>query len=248
MMFRSFFPCVLALSLGVAAPARADIYQVDNGTFGFPFNNSAFDETEDNWVANSFQVAPDGEVLQSITFQLGILIANLPPEETVTALIYTGSSLTDPNAGGGLQRIVAATNTVPVVGGDLSFMTVPLATPVTLQDGDIFYAALLMRDVPSADPLATAAAFPWAEDTGPPLGRSFFDVGPSQGAPYNVDDTHNATVLGGFHPVVGFAQFPDNLILRVNASPVAVPEPSGLALVGLGLAGLLGYACRRRPG
>jgi MYXO-CTERM domain-containing protein len=94
--------------------------------------------------------------------------------------------------------------------------------------GQVFYAALLMRGV-------LGSQFPYSSDaasTGSPapLNRSFFDVGATQGAAYDLDVTTRATVLGGSHPVVTFAQSPGNLALRV----VATPEPGVLALLGLG--------------
>ena len=63
------------------------------------------------------------------------------------------------------------------------------------------YAALLM-------PAVLGGVLPFMSDAGltpavAPLGHSFFDVGPTIGAAYNLDVTKNATVLGGNHPVVG---------------------------------------------
>jgi hypothetical protein len=53
------------------------------------------------------------------------------------------------------------------------------------------------------------------------LAQSFFDVGPNQGDPYDLDMTQNATVLGGTRPVVGAGvQSAANLVLRVNATAV----------------------------
>jgi hypothetical protein len=223
-----------------AQASRAQVtYQVESLAAGSAhelFNNSQGSETEDCWVANSFTVAAGGTRLNSLTFLVGSALTN----QTVTAAIYTGTSLTNPS---GLVRIVPSTTTVSVTSATNVFQTITLATPVDLSVGQIFYAALLIRSVPGT-------LFPYSSDAqspGPPtpLGRSFFDVGPTQGAAYNLDVTTNATVLGGTHPVVSVAQSPGNLALRVDASPV--PEPSSLMLAGLGVAFVV-RRWRRRQG
>jgi hypothetical protein len=196
------------------------------------FNNSEGTETEDNWVANSFVVKAGGTRLQSISVFLGATLTN----QSVTVTIYNGSSLTNPQAGTGLSRILASTNTVSLSGAAGTLQTILLGSPVTLSVGQDFYAAVLMPGV-------LGTVFPFSSDgdeTPPvtPLGQSFFDVGPSQGAAYNLDMTANATVLGGNHPVVGMAQAAGNAGIRVNA----VPEPGSMVLTLLGVVGL----CSRR--
>jgi len=207
------------------------------------FNNSVGTETEDCWVANSFQVTAGGNRINSISFALG----NAQPSVTtltlqVTVALYTGTSLTNPT---GLVRIVPATNTVTLnnaLTGTLQ--TINFATPIDLMTGQIFYAAILIRGV-------TGTTFPFVDDLftpGPsPTNqlRSFFDVGPTIGGAYNLDNTANATHLGQNHPVLGGpAQSAANLVLRVNAS--AIPEPGTLALVGLGAVMVASRFRRRR--
>jgi hypothetical protein len=184
--------------------ARADgVYHLDDGTAEEVFNNSEGTETEDNWVANSFEVAREGTRLESLTFYLGRPFNNID----VTGVIYLGSSLTDPS---GLVRIATVDTTV--TGNQNTFATITFDNPVDLPPGTIYYAALLIRNVPGD-------FFPFGNDKDNPQGRSFFDVGPTQGAPYDLDMTQNATVLGGTHPVVGSGvQSAGNLMLRVNAT------------------------------
>ena len=172
-------------------------------------------------------VVSGGTRLQSISFLLAAALTNKP----VTVAIYTGSSLTNPKAGTGLSRIVASTTTVSLSAAAFTAQTIPLASPVDLAVGQDFYAALLIP--------AVAGLLPFTSDAGltpavTPLGHSFFDVGPTIGAAYNLNVTANATVLGGNHPVVAFAQSAGNLALRVNA----VPEPSSMILTTFGV-GLL---------
>lgn len=232
---------IALLCLLVTSAARAQVtYQLDgwppaDGSYEI-FNNSQGTETEDDWVANSFQAQAGGNRLLSVNYVVGSALTNIP----VTVTIYTGTSLTNPS---GLSRVVSSTNTVNVTAAAGTVQTIPLANPVNLAVGQVFYAALLIRGVPGT-------LFPYVDDhftggtsTSPPfLMRSFFDVGPTQGAAYNLDNTANATLLGGPHPVVGGGvQSAANLALRVNG--VAVPEPATLGLVSLSLLGVV----RRRP-
>jgi hypothetical protein len=180
-------------------------------------------ETEDNWVANSFQVAAGAQTLTSISFLLSGNYTNRP----ITALIYTGTSLTDPHAGSGLTLVSQTDTTFSGTNG--TFVTIPLATPVTLPVGQVYWAALLMRGVPGDQ-------FPFNEDRDNPLGRSWFDVGPTQGGAYNVNNTSNARVFGATnHPVVpGGVQDPGNLMLRVNVTGPAAPIVARLTDGGFG--------------
>jgi len=157
----------------------------------------------------------------------------------VTVILYTGTSLTSPT---GLVRVVPATNTVTLTNqAPGSLQTINFATPTFFNTGQIFYAAVLIRGV-------TGSTFPFASDLftpGPsPTNqlRSFFDVGPTIGGAYNLDNTANATRLGQNHPVLGGpAQSAANLVLRVNA----IPEPSSVLLIGAGV-GLIAYRLRRK--
>lgn len=196
----------LATFLVAGTVARADvIYVYDSGVATERFNNSEGVETEDNWVANAFAVVDGGTRLLSIGYQLGENFVDQP----VTAVIYQGADISDPSAGGGLVRI--QTTEALVTGPRMSLATIVLDTPVDLNIGDVFYAALLIRNV-------TGDLFPFYNDGVGPQGHSFFDVGPAQSAAYDLDVTGNATVLGAAHPVVGLAQSPGNLFLRVNAT------------------------------
>src|SRR5262249_19076951 len=166
------------------------------------FNNSETTEVEDNWVANSFEVVADGTRLLSVTFFLGENFNKVP----VSASIYLGSSLTDPS-----DLIRIATMDTLVTGERNTWATITFDKPIDLDEGTVFYAALLIPEVPGN-------VFPFHNDRTAPQGQSFFDVGPKQGAAYDLDVTGNATVLGGRHPVVNFAQSAGNLLLRVNAT------------------------------
>lgn len=197
---------IAAAALMLAAPVASAqvVYQLDSGVFSERFNNSEGTETEDNWVANAFAVVQGGTELVSIDYVIGENFTGQP----VTAVIYQGVDVTDPTAG--LTRLQTTDTTITGLRGDV--VTITLDKPVDLNVGDVFYAALLIRGV-------TGDLFPFFNDTTAPQGQSFFDVGPTQGAPYDLDFTDNATVNGGTHPVVGpGVQSPGNTAIRVNAT------------------------------
>jgi hypothetical protein len=195
-------------AIAVGRPvARADIvYRWDTGFSTERFNDSEGVETEDNWVANAFTVVDGGTRLLSIEYQSGAPFVDQP----ISAVIYQGFDDMDPSAGGGLVRLQTTDTTITSSIG--STFTIVLDTPVDMNVGDVFYAALLIRGV-------TGDLFPFYNDATIPLGHSFFDVGPEQGAPYDLDSTQNATVNGGTHPVVDSGvQSPGTTLLRVNAT------------------------------
>lgn len=147
-----------------------------------------------------------GTRLLSIEYPLGETFTDQP----VTAIIYQGSDISDPSAGGGLVRIQTTETTITGAAG--STVTIVLNKPVDLNVGDVFYAALLLPQIPGT-------LFPFFNQGGTPQGHSFFDVGPTQGAPYDLDMTQNARVNGATHPVVGAGvQSPGNTFIRVNAT------------------------------
>jgi hypothetical protein len=203
---------VVAIVMSAGGVARAQyLYRTDSNPAGESFNNSELTDTEDNWVANAYQVVPQGTRLLSIQYPIGTFCGCAFSNQPVTALIYIGSSLTDPCAGGGLYELQRVQTTIS--GGSGDTVTINLNTPIDLNVGDIFYAALLIRQIPPN-------IFPFDNDTIAPLGHSFFDVGYYQGGPYDLDVQHWAmTVNGGTHPVVDSGvQSPGNTFLRVNAT------------------------------
>ena len=154
-----------------------------------------------------FALARDDPPLEDVA------LSNQP----VCAVIYLGADLYDPSAGGGLVRI--ATTDVTVTAATNTVVTIPLDNSVDLNEGDIFYAALLLPGVPATVfPFTMDYDFSHPELSPPFLGQSFFDVGPTQGAAYDLDMTQNATLAGQIHPVVGFAMDAGNYVIHVNAT------------------------------
>jgi hypothetical protein len=218
---RSFYLTVLGaftalLFTGTDAPAQR-LYNLD---WAERFNDSAGNETEDNWVANSYTAASGATHIVSISFPINDAFT----DQKISGLIYQGFDLNDPTAGGGLILLSQTDTTFTSTRGDI--VTITLKTPVDLNVGDFFYAAVLIPGVPSNK-------FPFANDTAgaglmtQPLGRSFFDVGLTFGGPYDINqlpaNSANITVFGGVHPVMmgapGDVQSPGNLALWVKATP-----------------------------
>jgi len=218
---RSFYlnvaGAVTALLLTGTLARAQSFYQLDWGSG--PWNMSVGNETEDNWVANSY-TARSGTHLVSVEFPIGAAFTNQP----VSVFIYQGFDLSDPTAGGGLVLLGTTNTTITVTAGDL--VTIPLNPPVDGKTGDIFYAAVMIPGVPSGG----SGKYPWWVDTmdsarnTTPLGRSFFDVGlgdPGSGQGGSFDVTKqiiaNITPFGQVHPVLG-------------GGPNDVVEPGNLSL------------------
>ena len=195
----------VALVIAVPSAHAQMVYRWDNGSSTERFNNSEGTETEDNWVANAFTVVDGGTRLLSIQLPIGDTFVN----QAVSATIYLGADISDPSAGGGLVRLQTNDSMITTLLGDT--VTLVFDPPVDMNVGDVFYASVLL-------PQVDGAHFPFYNDGAMILNHSFFDVGPTQGAPYDLDMTQNATVNGGTHPVVhSGVQSAGTTLLRVNA-------------------------------
>src|SRR5438128_6846132 len=88
--------CALVALLFTGTFARAQhLFQLD---WGMTFNNAPTNDSEDNWVANSFPInLADRTHVVSVTLPIGDTFANQP----ISALIYQGFDLQDPTSGGG---------------------------------------------------------------------------------------------------------------------------------------------------
>jgi hypothetical protein len=200
------FLALLFASTCAEAQTVLGFYQLD---WSGPVNNSAGStDTEDNWVANSYTARSGGTHLASITLPIADTFTNQP----ISALIYYGLDYTDPQAGPGLMLLSETDTTFSSTPGTL--LTIKLTNPVDLNAGDNFYAAVLIPGVP-------ANKYPFYIDTNrqPSIGQSFFDVGLTSGAPYDINQgSANITPFGGNHPVVGTAVPAGTLALWVNAT------------------------------
>jgi hypothetical protein len=205
--YLSILGVVIALPFTATFAHAQGFYQDD---WSGPFNNSAGDtDTQDNWVANSFTVRSGSTHIASITLPIADTFTN----QAITALIYKGSDYVDPGAG--LTLLSQTDTTFTSVAGTL--LTINLANPVDLNVGDNFYAAVLIPGVP---PLK----YPFYIDKNRVLGQSFFDVGLTSGAPYDINQgVANITTFGDTHPVVGNAVPAGTLALWVNATTATVP-------------------------
>jgi hypothetical protein len=195
--------CVALLFAGTWAHAQG-FYQND---WTGRINTSASDsDTQDNWVANSFTARSGATHIASLSLPIGAAFTN----QAISALIYKGIDYTDPTIGPGLTLLSQTDTTFSSVAGTI--LTVKLDTPVDLNVGDNFYAAVLIPGVPPDK-------FPFWYDKDHVPGQSFFDVGLTSGAPYDVNQgSANITPFGGTHPVVGQAVPAGTLALWVNAT------------------------------
>jgi hypothetical protein len=207
---RSFYPSVLGavaalLLTGTLAQAQT-FHALD---WSERFNDSAgTSDVQDNWVANSYTASSNGESIISITLPIGDTFTNKP----VSALIYAGFDTMDPTAGGGLMLMGQKDTTFTSVQGTI--LTITFDNPVTLPASQIFYAAVLIPQVPPDH-------FPFYNDSHYVRSQSFFDIGLTFGGMYDIhqlpDNSANITPLGGNHPIDGPGiQSAGSLALWVN--------------------------------
>ncbi len=197
------------LLTGTLAHAQA-FYSLD---WSERFNNSVGSETEDCWVANSYTASAAGTHILSISLPI---VEGFPDNTAISGFIYQGADTLDPTAGGGLFLLGEVDTTFS---GTPGIVTLTFNPPIDVGSGTVFYAAVLLRQVPSNK-------FPFDNDSHYVRNRSYFDVGLTPSGAYDVNqlpaNSANITVFGGVHPVMGGmpgdVQSAGTLALWVNAT------------------------------
>jgi len=216
-----FVAALLALVLS-ANSTRADVsYAHDDGTAERAIG---IDPGEDSLLFNRFEVAPGGEVINSISVAYG------RPGSTsvlnglsVSILLYEDLDGGDPfNAV--LRRSVSAT---VANANSNTFNVYPI--PPTEVHGT-FLAAMLFRNTTAVNRFIGALdqTLPHTSDA------SFY------GYAIGLDETNLSSIPAGQFGTIESIGFPGNWLVRANAQPV--PEPA-FSLLSICVAGML---CRRR--
>ncbi len=208
----------LALPLLVTGVAPGLTYQIDDGNAEFRLGTVSVPSAL-GWL-NSFQVEPGAETLTTIEIALAQDIDE--PSRPVTVYLWTDPTNDGDPSDASVVREIATVTTHEIV-----FETFPI-DPLTLPTGSWFYAGAIY--VADEDPVLSPAA---VDATEPFFAGRSFTVTWGAGA---VPDPNN--LAGG----AIFAETAGNHLIRV----FAVPEPTCLALVGIGCAAVVCVARHQR--
>jgi len=219
--------------LGAGGVAQAGvIYSIDTGSAGGIIGSTASDNDTSIWL-NAFTVVAGGELIDSIDIAFGV-----PPDNggfgpangtAATAYLWTSASnIPDPTVDATVASSVAGT--VQSIGTN-TFVNFSLPVPVQLSVGDVFFAGVQ----------STALAVGFDDKDSVTAGQQSWFFTDNTADPLDPDALGDISVGGTFN---SFSAFGDALI-RVNADAAAVPEPSTLAIFGIG-SGVMGFVSIRR--
>jgi PEP-CTERM putative exosortase interaction domain len=217
---------LVAIQLATVSVQAASLYQIDNNNIGGVVNASDGTETLDNWFGNVFTTIPGGTLINEV--DLGVFTTSPGSIASVSLYRVTGAG---GNPALGATRLYTQAFTPLTGDGTNAFLqAINLTSPVSLNVGDTFLVSILIRSVIGAPP---NDVYPFLLDTsGSSTGSYWGRSGPNL---FNIDNlsgvvpTSQALAPGGFIPG------PAHNFIRA----IGVPEPTSLALAGLGLAALL---------
>jgi hypothetical protein len=222
---------VAAAHLATVGVQAATSYQLDNGSISTALNASEGTEPLDNWFGNVFTILAGGNTVTSVDF--GVFTTT--PNSTANVVLYrvTGAG---GNPALGATRLYTQAFT-PLVGDNTNafLQTINLTSPVTFNTGDQMLVAIMIRNVIANPP---NDVYPFLLDTSGDATGTYWD----RSAPnaFNLDNLSAAARIDQALSPGGFVPGADHVIIRATA----VPEPSILALLGLG--GLLLVSKRNR--
>jgi len=220
------------LQLATLSLQAQALYQIDNNTPNNIVNSSDGTETLDNWFGNVFTAVSGANLINRV--DLGIFTTTPGSVASVSLYKVTGAG---GNPALGATRLYTQAFT-PITGdGNSAFLqSIDLTSPVALNVGDQFLVSILIRNVIGAPP---NDVYPFIIDNGTSSAGSYW--GRSAPNLFNIDNLSGITQIDQPLSPGGFAPGPGHTIIR--AFGIAVPEPSTLALAGLGIAAL---AIRKR--
>jgi hypothetical protein len=220
------------LQLAALSVQAQALYQIDNNTIRTALNASEGTEPLDNWFGNVFTAIPGANLINRV--DLGIFTTTPGSVASVSLYKVTGAG---GNPALGATRLYTQPFTPLTGDGTNAFLqSINLTSPVAFNVGDQFLVSILIRNVIAAPP---NDVYPFLIDNGTSSAGSYWGrSGPNLFNPDNLSgvvQTDSALSPGGF--IAG----PGHNFIR--AFGISVPEPSTLALAGLGITAL---AIRKR--
>lgn len=232
-IFKRILISVVTVGLAITAPASiAYNYQVDNGYVYSAFNASDDYEPRDNWVGNVFTAQTGANLITQV--DLGYYDLYPYPEQASVALY----EVTDPGGNPALgANLVYSQNFSITTGNTDSFHLwhISLSAPVLFDVNDIFLVSVFIPDVEGY------GFYPFLLDTSNDPTGSYWGRSNASGD-FDINDLSGVGPIG--QPLDTGLWYPPSghVIIRAVGT---TPEPATIALMGLGLAGMI-YMHRRK--